>query len=438
MSDTKLQEQVNEIKNRILRTESADWRNFAFTINQNLKDWQSSTAKEQLKASIKRGFLNTFNVWEDPETGNLECLDGKHRVDVLLELQNEGMSIPELLPTNFIECKDRKEAAKNVLIYSSFYAQITPIGIQEYSRINEIQIEKMPEINLPPMPIIEELEAIPIQHEAVEDDFDTTPPAVAKTVLGDLYEIGLHRVLCGDSTDVTAVAKLMQGELADMVMTDPPYNVAIQGGNHGDPSRTNGKRIINDSMEDHEFYAFLLLFYTAFADVTKAGGSWYVWYASRETINFHKAMIDAGITPKQNIIWVKSSIVMGRQDYQWKHEPCIYGWKEGAAHYFTDDRTKTTVLHHDKPTRNDLHPTMKPILLLAPLIENSSKQGWLVADPFLGSGSTMVAAHQLKRKCYGMEISPQYTDVTIKRMLSLDSTLRVKRNGVDVTEEWRD
>ena len=296
--------------------------------------------------------------------------------------------------------------------------------------------------------------------EAKEDDFDTTPPEVAKTVIGDLYEIGKHRVLCGDSTDVAAVAKLMQGELADMVMTDPPYNVNYESGSH--------TKIENDNISNEEFYTFLLLFYTAFADVTKAGGAWYVWHADLESINFRKAFKDSGLLLKEILIWVKNALVMGRQDYHWKHEPCIYGWKEGAAHYFTDDRTKTTViedvidikklkkdelvkiltevmsdktkttvLHHDKPSRSDLHPTMKPILLLAPLIENSSKQGWLVADPFLGSGSTMVAAHQLKRKCYGMEISPQYTDVIVKRMLNLDSTLRVKRNGVDVTEEWR-
>ena len=297
--------------------------------------------------------------------------------------------------------------------------------------------------------------------EAKEDDFDTTPPAVAKTVLGDLYEIGLHRVLCGDSTDVVAVAKLMQGELADMVMTDPPYNVNYESGSH--------EKIENDNISNEEFYTFLLLFYTAFADVTKAGGAWYVWHTDNERINFTKAYQDAGMYFTQCLIWVKNSLVLGRLDYHKKHETCLYGWKKGAAHYFTDDRTKTTViedvvdikklkkdelvklltevmsdktrttvLHHDKPSRSDLHPTMKPILLLAPLIENSSKQGWLVADPFLGSGSTMVAAHQLKRKCYGCELEPKYCDVIVKRMLSLDSTLRVKRNGVDVTEEWRD
>ena len=296
--------------------------------------------------------------------------------------------------------------------------------------------------------------------EVEEDDFDTTPPEEPKTVLGDLYEIGEHRLLCGDSTDSDQVAKLMNGEKADMVMTDPPYNVAYEGG--------TGLTIMNDEMDNDSFYTFLLLFYKAFADVTKDGGAWYVWHADSEGVNFRKAFQESGLLLKQCLIWVKNSLVMGRQDYHWKHEPCLYGWKAGAAHYFTNDRTKTTVIedkldikklkkdellklltevmsdktktsviHHDKPLKNGEHPTMKPILLLAPLIENSSKPKWIVGDPFLGSGSTMVAAHQLKRKCYGMELDPKYCDVIVNRMIKLDPTLKIKRNGVDVTESFK-
>jgi site-specific DNA-methyltransferase (adenine-specific) len=213
-------------------------------------------------------------------------------------------------------------------------------------------------------------------------------------------------------------------------------------------------------MGNDDFYQFLYDFYTALGAYTKAGGSWYVWHADTEAINFRQAFKDSGMLLKQILIWVKNGIVMGRQDYHWKHEPCLYGWKEGAAHYFTDDRTKstviedsidpkkltkaqllkmvqdmmaddvkTTVLRADKPLRNDVHPTMKPILLLAPLIQNSSRIGEIVADGFLGSGSTMVAAHQLNRKCYGTELDPKYCQVIIDRMLKLDPTLEVKRNG---------
>ena len=293
---------------------------------------------------------------------------------------------------------------------------------------------------------------VDLELEAEEDEYEMPDELQTDIVLGDLFEIGEHRLLCGDSTDSDQVAKLMNGEKADMVMTDPPYNVAYEGG--------TGLTIMNDEMGNDEFYTFLFLFYKAFADVTKEGGAWYVWHADSEGVNFRKAFQESGLLLKQCLIWVKNALVMGRQDYHWKHEPCLYGWKSGAAHYFTEDRTKTTVIednldikklkkdqlvkllnevmsekmkstiiHHDKPLKNAEHPTMKPILLLAPLIENSSKIGWLVADPFLGSGSTMVAAHQLKRKCFGMELDPKYCQVIVDRMRKLDPNIVVKRNG---------
>lgn len=268
-----------------------------------------------------------------------------------------------------------------------------------------------------------------VTEEAQEDDYEIPDDVDTDIVLGDLFEIGPHRLLCGDSRQTDTFKRLFDGQMADLVVTDPPYNVAIQGGNHGDPSRINGKRIENDSMSDSEFYQFLYDFYTALGAYTKAGGAWYVWYASRETINFHKAMIDAGLTPKQDLIWNKNSIVMGRQDYQWKHEPCIYGWKEGAAHGWYSDRKQTTILEFDRPTRNAEHPTMKPVQLFAYQITNSSKQGDIVADAFGGSGTTMVACHQLNRKAYLVEFDPKYCQVIVDRMLALDPTLTVKRNS---------
>lgn len=288
--------------------------------------------------------------------------------------------------------------------------------------------------------------------EAVEDDYEVPDEVQTDIVLGDLFEIGEHKLLCGSSTEIDTWSKLMGNKLADMVMTDPPYNVNYEG--------STGLKIMNDKMGNESFYQFLYDFYTALGSYTKKGGAWYVWHADSEGANFRQAFKDSGLLLKQCLIWVKNALVMGRQDYHWKHEPCLYGWKEGAAHYFTDERThttviedkvdvnkltkdqmksmlkeilsdknKTTIINCDKPSRNDVHPTMKPILLLAPLIKNSSKEGELVCDGFLGSGSTMLASHQLKRVCYGMELDPKYCQVIIDRMKTFDPTLVVKKNG---------
>ena len=259
--------------------------------------------------------------------------------------------------------------------------------------------------------------------EAEEDDYEEPDSLQVDVVLGDLIEIGEHRLLCGSSTETDTWEKVMNGMLCDLVITDPPYNVDYEGG--------TGLKIMNDKMDGNTFYQFLYDFYTALGAYTKAGGAWYVWHADSEGANFRQAMKDAGIMVKQCLIWVKQTMVMGRQDYQWKHEPCLYGWKEGAAHKWYSDRKQTTVLEFDRPSKNTDHPTMKPIPLISYQIENSSKRGDLVCDAFLGSGTTMVAAHQLNRKCYGMELDPKYCQVIIDRMTKLDPTLSVKINGKD-------
>ena len=264
-----------------------------------------------------------------------------------------------------------------------------------------------------------------VRLDAEEDDFEVPEGGIeTDIVLGDLFEIGEHRLLCGDSTQTDTFEKLMGGGMADLVVTDPPYNVAYEG-------KTKEKLTIqNDSMGDKSFYQFLYDFYTALGSYTKAGGAWYVWHADSEGANFRQAMKDAGIMVKQCLIWVKQTMVMGRQDYQWKHEPCLYGWKEGAAHGWYSDRKQTTVLNFDRPSRNAEHPTMKPIPLFAYQIGNSSKQGDIVADGFGGSGTTMVACHQMGRKGYLVEFDPKYCQVIIDRMKKLDPSLVIKRNGM--------
>ena len=261
--------------------------------------------------------------------------------------------------------------------------------------------------------------------EAEEDDYEIPDTIETDIVLGDLFEIGEHRLLCGDSTQIDTFKALFGEQLADLVITDPPYNVSYEG-------KTKKKLTIdNDKQSDGDFYQFLYDFYTALGSYTKAGGAWYVWFADVEIVNFSKAFIDSGNKLAQMIIWKKNSLVMGRKDYHFIHEPCLYGWKEGAAHGWYSDRKQTTILEFDRPQRNAEHPTMKPIPLFAYQISNSSKQGDIVADGFGGSGTTMVACHQMQRKAYLVEFDPKYCQVIIDRMRKLDPNIKIKRNGTD-------
>ena len=295
--------------------------------------------------------------------------------------------------------------------------------------------------------------------EAVDDGYQEPEVLEVDVKEGDLIEIGDHKLLCGDSTKPHNWSKLLGDTELDLVVTDPPYNIDYTG------KTKDALKIDNDNMSNEAFYLFLLDFYKATNEKVKPGGAWYVWHASTETVNFSTAFRNADILLKQYLVWVKNTMVLGRQDYQWQHELCLYGWKEGAAHYFTHERNHTTVIeddqdfenmtkdqlikllektysnfipktviHENKPSRSADHPTMKPIPLIANCIKNSSKKGWIVGDAFLGSGSTMVAAHQLDRICYGMELDPKYCQVIIDRMQKLDEYIEVKINGKAYTK----
>lgn len=230
---------------------------------------------------------------------------------------------------------------------------------------------------------------------------------------GDIWILGKHRLMCGNSTQKKDVEKLMQNKQADLIVTDPPYNVDYEG------KTSDALKIKNDNMSETEFYNFLLDAFKNMFESIKYGGSIYVFHADTEGLNFRNAFKSVGFKLAECLVWVKNNFVMGRQDYQWKHEPILYGWKEGQAHYFIDDRTQSTVLEFDRPSRNEEHPTMKPINLLVYLIKNSSKENNLVLDLFGGSGSTLVATEQVQRTCYMMELDPKYCDVIIKRWENL-------------------
>lgn len=250
-----------------------------------------------------------------------------------------------------------------------------------------------------------------------EDDFDVDSAyeeiEEPITKPGDIWILGKHRLMCGDSVQKEDVMRLMNNQDADMLLTDPPYNVDYVG------KTSEALKIKNDNMSDNQFYEFLKKVFENMYSVTKEGASIYVFHADTEGLNFRKAFKDAGYKLAECLIWKKDCFVMGRQDYQWQHEPILYGWKEGAAHHFINDRTQSTILEFDRPRQSSLHPTMKPIDLVARLLKNSSKENDKILDLFGGSGSTIIAAEQLNRNCYTMELDPKYCDVIVKRWESL-------------------
>lgn len=299
----------------------------------------------------------------------------------------------------------------------------------------------------------------------LESKVAATEPRAQK---GQLWQLGRHRLMVGDSTSAADVDRLTGGAAMDLCVTDPPYNVALgqKDFNTSDAlkrhRRTDGLVIMNDNMEDGEFYDFLLSFYEQMLRVLKPGGSYYVFHADSEGLNFRAALREAGGQLRQTLIWVKNQMTLGRQDYQWRHEPCLYGWKDGAGHYFVNDRTQTTVFENTadpesmsreelvqlatfllakmeaihssivrekKPTRSELHPTMKPVPLCAKLIQNSSKRGDNVIDFFGGSGSTLMACEETGRNCYTLELDPKYADVILARWEEATGERAVLLNG---------
>ena len=251
---------------------------------------------------------------------------------------------------------------------------------------------------------------------------------------GEVWILGRHRLMCGDSTSLDDCQKLVGGGTADLLLTDPPYNVNYEG------STKNRMRIDNDNLPEDAFIEFLTAAFKNAVKAMRPGASFYIWYSSKTTGAFLEAMQQASMEPREQLIWVKNTFTLGRQDYQWRHEPCFYGWVEGAAHYFIDMRSlstvnddldtitrekaverikemsaATTAIYENKPVVNDLHPTMKPILLFKKLIRNSTKPGETVLDLFGGSGTTLLAAEEMDRSCMMMEYDPRYADVIIQR-----------------------
>ena len=256
-----------------------------------------------------------------------------------------------------------------------------------------------------------------------EDEFDVEEELKKPTLSrhGDIWQLGKHRVICGDSTKAETYKQLLDDRKANLVVTDPPYNVDVE--------ETAGK-ILNDNMSDGDFYQFLLSMFTQVENHMEDDASIYVFHADTEGLNFRKAFKEAGFYLSGCCIWKKNSLVLGRSPYQWQHEPCLYGWKKKGKHQWFSDRKQTTIWEYDRPKSSKDHPTMKPIQLMAYPIQNSSMRGTIVLDPFLGSGSTLIAADQTGRICYGIELDEKFVDVIVKRYIEVtgDTEVTVQRN----------
>ena len=263
------------------------------------------------------------------------------------------------------------------------------------------------------------------EKEIEEDDYDLEEKIKniedPKSKYGDIYQLGKHRLMCGDSTKIEDVQKLMNGVKVDLLITDPPYNVNYEGG--------NGLKIKNDNMDNDNFRKFLTDAFSTADSVMKEGAVFYIWHADSEGYNFRGACFDNNWKVRQCLIWNKNSMVMGRQDYHWKHEPCLYGWKDGASHLWASDRKQTTILDFDKPTKNAEHPTMKPVKLFDYQIKNNTKKDDIVLDLFGGSGTTLIACEQNGRISYNMELDPKYIDVIIDRWEQYTGEKAILLNG---------
>ena len=393
---------------------------------------------DKVASSIKNfGFKVPITL----DSGN-EIITGHTR---LLAAKKLGLKeVPCIVADDLTEAQVKafRIADNKVAEYSEWDVEMLNVEFQELKDLNmDLELTGFD------LDEIEELNQLEFGEPEVQDDEFDVEDELEKIEQsnikhGDRFKLGDHILMCGDSTSKDDVKKLTDGTQMDLILTDPPYNVDYEG--------SNGLKIENDKFEDNsQFYEFLLKFYTAAFEVAKEGCPIYVFHADFEGVNFRTALQNAGFELKQCLIWVKNSLVLGRQDYHWRHEPILYGWKGGAAHVWAGDRAQTTVIddtfndeiesmnkndlikyikqiqeqsiplnsiiYHDKPQRNDVHPTMKPITLIAPMILNSSFTGDSVVDLFGGSGSTLMACEQTKRRAYTMEYDPNYCEVIIKR-----------------------
>jgi DNA modification methylase len=375
---------------------------------------------------ISRGFKYSFKAWQD-SNGQLWIIDAHQRKRALQELRKRGFFIPEI-PFELIQAQDKKEAVEEIAAYNSEFAKRNP-DTHLFEKYN-IGLDSLEQFSLNMVPEFidgrfEKENIFQERYEIQEDDVPATRKDQVFTRPGDLFLLGRHRLVCGDATRKEDLNRLMGGRPADLIITDPPYNVNYEGGT--DDQLT----IANDNMSDPAFQEFLRKSFYLMFQAARDGASIYVFHSDSEGYAFRKGFKEAGFKLAQCCIWIKNSLVMGRQDYQWQHEPVLYGWKPTGSHLWHSDRRQTTLWNFDRPTRNDLHPTMKPVALVAYPMQNSSRKGEIVLDCYGGSGSTLMAAEQTDRSGYLLELDPVYCDVIVRRyhVYKLSEDISLERDG---------
>lgn len=368
----------------------------------------------QLRSSLREfGFVNPVIVDKD-----LNIIAGHGRI---LAAKEEGITeVPCVFAEHLTEAQKRAYiiADNRLALNAGWDAEMLSVEIADLQGM-DFDVSLLGFDNAELNKIMSGIE------DVKDDDFDVVAelkkPAI--TQLGDLWLLGNHRLVCGDSTNPETFALLMDGKHANLVVTDPPYNVNYEG--------TAGK-IRNDNMADDKFYQFLLDAFTLTEKAMARDASIYVFHADTEGLNFRKAFSDAGFYLSGTCIWKKQSLVLGRSPYQWQHEPILFGWKKTGKHSWFSDRKQTTIWEFEKPKKNGDHPTMKPVQLIAYPVLNSSMTGSIVLDPFGGSGSTLIACEQTERICYMVELDEKYCDVIVKRTIEQVGTsesVYLIRNG---------
>ena len=383
-------------------------------------------------AIVNRGFNFPFYVWD----GHRYIIDGAGRIKALAELEQEGYTIPDL-PVVMIEAASLEEAKILSLQASSAYGEITKDSFEAFTAELPDVDALMGELSFDEFKFFQQMEVTKLPPgNAPEGDPDEVPEAEGQSKPGDLYEIGGHRLLCGDSTMLNEVETLMDGEKADMVFTDPPYGVSYADKNKFLNAVAFGNRIQRKIETDHEtpeaMQEFWFTIFTNLLAVASDKASYYVTGPQGGDLLLLlllTAIKDAGWQLKHMLIWVKNNHVLGRSDYHYKHEPILYGWKQNGTHSFYGDKSQTSVWEIPKPQKSDLHPTMKPVALVEKALQNSTERDHLVVDLFGGSGTTMVAAETTGRRCFMMEKDPHYCDVIVARMRKLWPDIPVLRNG---------